>query len=223
MPSVRSRFLWDNGVALTEAWRVYAGDADRALLDRYPGLVGLLDAKSEAISNSNSIPEFFSSLSGIGAEWRERRQLEIRLKEELLDTLFNGDLVVTGYRELPSTSAAPVTILPDDIEFAEVDWPNSRLSFDGKRFGNIRVTDEFALIDAGLPKRQIGRQGSGAAIKAAIEVLASDPKFQGMPRKEACQLIREQLGRPKEYENGLSDINLSKYIVRKFGPKAISD
>lgn len=211
------------GVTLSEAWRRFADPSAIAQLDQFPGYLGSLNAKILAAGSTMSPMALIAATHETTIEGSEHRQLEIELKEELLDRLFNGDFAVTAYRELPSTSASPILIAPDDIQFAEPDWEESRLSFHGKTFGRVRVTEKSAPTNMPLAKRQAGRTGLRAAIQGAIDRLAiSNPEIETLPRKQGCQLIRIELGVPDQFNKGLSDINLSKYIVRKFPPNKIS-
>jgi len=206
---------------LADAWRQFANAADREKLDNYPGLINSLSSKFGELAKSGLSADFAASISNVSAEWTEQNQLLQRLKDDLLDLAFNGELAVTGYRELPSTSAAPVEILPADFDYAQADWDNSKIIANGKTYGRVRVTDEAALPSAQSPTRRTGRQGSAQAIRNAVDKLASEPGFCELHRAKACQKVREALGVQHNTGNGLSDINLSKYIVRKCGSKSI--
>lgn len=221
MASTRSRQLWHHGTPLADAWRQFADATDREKLDGYPGFLNSLSSKFGELAKTGLSAEFASSIPNVSAEWTEQNQLMQRLKDDLLDLAFNGQLTVTGYRELPSTSAAPVEIAPADFDYAEADWENSKIIANGKTYGRVRVTDEAALPPTQLPTRRTGRQGSVQAIRNAVDKLASEPGFCELHRAEACQKVREALGVQHSTGNGLSDINLSKYIVRKCGSNSI--
>lgn len=222
MPSDLSRQLWNIGVPLSEAWRRFADPSAIARLDQFPGLLNSFNAKITAAGSAKSLMVLIDTTNETIAEVGGHWQLQIELQEELLDRLFNGDLAVTAYRESPSTSASAILIAPDDIEFAEPDWEKSRISFDGKTFGRVRVTDKTAMTNTLMANRQSGRKGSREAIQGAVDRLAINrPEIRTLLRKEACQLIRVELHMPDQFKRGLSDINLSKYLVRKFGPNTI--
>lgn len=221
MASARSRQLWHHGTPLADAWRQFADATNREKLDSYPGFINSLSSKFGELAKTGLSADFAGSISNVSTEWIERNQLVQRLKDDLLDLAFNGELTLTGYREMPSTSAAPVEIAPADFEYAEADWENSKIIANGKTYGRVRVTNEAALPAAQLPKRRTGRQGSAQAIRNALDKLASEPGFCELHRAEACQKVREALGVKHNTGNGLSDINLSKYIVRKCDSKSI--
>ena len=221
MASNRSRQLWNHGTPLADAWRRFADAADREKLDNYPGLINSLSSQFEELAKSGLSSKFATSISNVSAEWAEQNQLRQRLKDDLLDLAFNGELTVTGYRESPSTSAAPVEILSADFDYAEADWENSKIIANGKTYGRVRVTDGAELPSVQLPTRRTGRQGSAQAIRSAVDRLASEPGFCELHRAEACQKVREALGVQHNTGNGLSDINLAKYIVRKCGSKSV--
>ena len=166
----------------------------------------------------------FNCFSKIGDALLQKRKMEESLKEELLDRLYNGDLTATAYREAPSTSASPVNLPADDFESAEADWENARLFINGKTFGRVRITDEYAAEPAKLPKSRRGRPGSTAVIDAAIDrLIAKGVDISGMPRATAAQSIREELRIKHKSGDGFSDINLSKRITVKCGIKAYSE
>jgi hypothetical protein len=194
------------------------------------GLDKLLEysAAANTISDKMTVPErlvgAINCLSKIGDALLQKRKLEESLKEELLDRIYNGDLTATAYREAPSTSASPVNLPADDFESAEADWENARLFINGKTFGRVRITDEYATEPAKVPKSRRGRPGSTAAIDTAIDrLIAKGVDISGMPRATAAQLIREELNIRHKSGDGFSDGNLSKRITAKCGIKAYSE
>ena len=222
MASNRSRLLWQNGVSLATAWRVFADPAESARLDMEFDHNSAKNSISGQKSRTAIAARVFDALFAIHAANVQMRELSDSLKEDLLERLFNGDLTATAYREQPSTSASPIELAPDDFEFADADWENARLFVNGKTYGRVRVIDERDMGDAELPNPRRGRPGSTAAIDAAINAMLSRRiDLQAMYRSEACQLIRVELGVPEKRGNGLSDINLSKRIVVKCGIKAV--
>lgn len=224
MASARSLALWQSGISLSDAWRKFADPTELARLDKPLEY----SAAANTISDKRALPEglkgAISCISKIGDALVQKRNLEESLKDELLDRLFNADLTATAYREAPSTSASPVNLSANDFEFAEADWKNARLFINGKTFGRVRITDQYATEPAIMPKSRRGRPGSTAVIDAAIDrLIARGVDISGMPRATAAQLIREELNIKHKSGDGFSDINLSKRITAKCGIKAYSE
>jgi hypothetical protein len=96
------------------------------------------------------------------------------------------------------------------FEHAKPDWRGNRLIARGCQYTEIRIISPSASFNNGT-----GRKGSSETIRAAIAALQGDGvDLCGMARKSACEAIRRKIG--KEFPNkgsGLSDINLSKYIL----------
>jgi hypothetical protein len=162
------------------------------------------------------------TLSARKAKYEKQEEL----KSELLESLFNVELIATGFREAPSSSSAPVAISADAFDDTNfyVDWDKGLIHVHGKRFGRVRITDPNIPLPTHAALRP-GRPGSNAAIVKAIDALIADrsiPPFCDMDRKRACEMIRAHLGKAHFRGNGLSDENLGKYIVRKCGKKHIS-
>ncbi|WP_174286290.1 hypothetical protein [uncultured Sphingomonas sp.] len=224
MPSAISRLIWDNGVPLSDAWRHFADPAIIADLEQSPGFIGTIAAEMTDLKAEPNLSSIVEVATKASAALSRKHEIESDLKDELLDSLFNGELTATGYREAPSTSPAPVVIAAADFDDAEPNWTASHLSVNGKRYGRVRITDERKPIVSTKPVRPMGRPGSGNAIMAAIDNLIADgTDFQNIPRSIACELIREKLGQPRRTGNGLTDINLAKYLVLKTGRKSISE
>jgi len=221
MASDRSRALWQKGIWLSDAWRDFADQEQLTLLDTPMQF----DAAKKAISGKTTVPEFIAgtidSIAAFYAPYREKRQLEAALKEQLLETLYNADLIATAYREAPTTSDSPVSLSADDFANAKADWLDSRLFLNGKTFGRVRITDPHANNLEELPKPIRGRIGSRIAIDDAIDrLIVKGIDFQAIRRTEGCKLICQELGIVPKDGDGFSNINLSKRIVSKCGIKA---
>lgn len=221
MPSDRSRALWQRGIWLSDAWREFANQEQLKLLDTPMQF----DAAKKAISGKTTMPEFIAgtvdSIAAFYAPYRQKHELEAALKEQLLETLYNADLIATAYREAPTTSDSPVSLSADDFKNAKADWLDSRLFFNGKTFGRVRITDAYASDPEELPQSTRGRIGSRIAIDDAIDrLIAKGIDFQAIRRTEGCKLICLELGIVPKDGNGFSNINLSKRIVAKCGLKA---
>lgn len=222
MVSNRSRALWQNGIPLNEAWRIFAEPGELKRFDQPIDYKAIRSGVAGDKSNPSIISGVFQTISSIVAANGQKRGLEEGLKEELLDSLFNGDLIATAYRERPSTSASPIVLTAGDFEYADADWENARLFVNGKTYGRVRIIDEYQVGESELPKPRRGRPGSRAAIDATIDALIDRGiDLCASHRSYACKLIRDEIGVTEIPGNGLSDINLSKRIVVKCGIKAI--
>ncbi|OYX39680.1 MAG: hypothetical protein B7Y98_04725 [Sphingomonas sp. 32-62-10] len=153
---------------------------------------------------------------------QRRRDNEIRLQDDLLELLFNGQLIATGFVRSINPRPKPVIIEPDTFDGdANVDWRNSIISNLGVTYENVRVSDLETVV--ARPQKRIGRPGSGDAINTAIDALMnSDPEFCTGNRKIASEKIRNYLGNQATDQSGLSDINLAKYIRRKCPKRVIT-
>lgn len=221
MASARSLALWRSGISLSEAWRIFADPTELARLDKPLEYSATEDTISDKMVLSEHLAVAINCIAKFSDALMQRRKLEESLKQELLERLFNADLTATAYREAPSTSASPVNLLANDFEFAEADWENAKVFINGKTFGRVRITDEYAAELATVPKPRRGRPGSTAVIDAAIDMLiAKGVDISGMPRATGAQLIREELHIVPKAGDGFSDINLSKRITAKCGIKA---
>lgn len=214
----RSKAVWQNGVELSEAWLRF-GPPDLAAA--YRALPRFLDSFAKQASIS-TLTDFFNAIQlGVAAR-AETQEIEEKLKNYLLDELFNNQLVATGYRQFPSTSPGPVTIDPEAFNEAEPAWNADTIRVHGKVYGRVRITDVAALTDIPIPKSRKGRQGSATTIRAAIDrIMSCNADFCKIERKKACELIRQELNKEPQKGDGLSDQNLSKYIVDKCDTRQI--
>lgn len=152
---------------------------------------------------------------------QKRKKAADGLKDELLDRLFNADLLAFGYRLTPSRSSMPVQISPDFFDHASADWNNDEAEFNGKRFGHIRIIDPQSPAFSNKPRT--GRPGSTSAIDEAVkQAIRSIPNFCNLPRKTACDEIRKIIGAPEIKGNGLGNENLAKHIVANCGSRRIT-
>lgn len=214
MPSNRAKELWNSGIPLNRAWLEFAQPKLRFEFDSSPDLLQSL----AAISETEIRHGFLSSLAQTTKNAHRRGQLEIEMKEHLLEELFNAQLLATGYRSAPSRSQAPVLIDPEKFEHGDPDWKDETFEAHGITYCRIRVTHPANCQPA--PARD---KGSREAIDAAIDYLKSvNPGFCKLKRKIACEEIRQFLGSDEIAGNGLSDVNLSKAIVSKCGKRRIS-
>ena len=221
MASARSLALWQSGVSLSEAWRDFANPTELARLDAPLKHSVLANDNLDKLTLQERLAGAFNYVSKFGNTLIQKRNFEELLKEKLLDRLYNAELTATAYREAPTTSASPVNLPADDFQFAKADWENARLFINGKTFGRVRITDEYATEPAKLPKSRRGRPGSTAVIDAAIDrLIAKGVDISGMPRATAAQLIREDLNIKHKSGDGFSDGNLAKRITARCGIKA---
>lgn len=213
MGSKRAKELWQSGVPLARAWLAFAPAALRSEFEQVPGHLSALAHALEP-NDDRTLAERFSAVAQSNAG---RLRLENAMKHEVLTDLFNGVLVATAYREAPSRSHAPVLIDPDTFGTHDPDWEVEALLAHGIRYGRVRISANSE------PARASSRaKGSVDAIDRAIDQLMIEkPNFCELPRKAACQEIREFLVSNHIGGNGLSDQNLAKAIVRKCGPRRI--
>lgn len=212
MPSKQAKEMWENGIGLRNAWFAFAPSELRDQFEQIPSFAeGLAKAELEEL-----LGDRFMAVARAWASTSERPKLESRMKEALVTDLFNAELVATAYRQLPSRSQSPVCIDPLKFDLHDPDWESETFEADGIRYIRVRVSKPI-LSRAGSPAK-----GSRQLIDDTIDgLLNSDPGFCQLPRKVACEAIRNSIGAERNSGNGLSDKNLEKAILRKCGPKAI--
>ena len=213
MPSSRTRQIWDSGFALNDAWYELASDEEQQAHDALPGFLDMQPTENDGAG-------LLTFLTSASEAVLSKRKNEDRLKDDLLESLFNNDFIATGYVRSSAPRPKPIIIPASTFAGNEaVDWKKSTISNLGVIYENVRIAD-FDPVAAKQSKR-IGRPGSGDAINAAIDKLMNcDPKFCADNRNVACAKIRKHLGQQSTNQNGFSDINLAKYIRRKC-PKRI--
>ena len=225
----KSRIIWDHGVPLDEAWIHFSSEAERLLLENGPsGLQVANDRISRmALSPPDSLVPFVKGVSeaiqaGFAAT-RTKQETEDSLKESLLERILNNELVATGYRERPTRSTIPVVIDAEIFESVKPEWEKSWLSEFGLTYNRVRVTNLATIELVPIKTRSVGRPGSGEAIAAAITVLIrNETGFCDLDRKVACEKIRDHLGGTPIRGSGLSNQNLSKYILQACPQKRVS-
>ena len=152
----------------------------------------------------------------------ERTKFTNELQEELLDKLFNSDLLAFGYRQKLSESRGPVQIEPNFFEYPEIDWDGNTAEFNDRKYLTIRIANPKDLMAHQKPKT--GRPTSGPVINAAINrLIKSNIEFCNLARSIACEEIRKSIGQQSKRGNGLSDKNLEKYILKNCGRRRISN
>ncbi len=143
-----------------------------------------------------------------------------QLKYNLLDALYNSDLLAFGYRSSPSKSSNPVKIDPIFFDNPKIVWDKNSAEFNGKSYISIRIFAQNSLPQDKMA--QTGRPSSAKAINSAIkDLIQHNLHFCDQPRKVACDQIRQKIGRQLKNGNGLSDKNLSKYIIANCGTRKI--
>lgn len=214
----QNRKLWDGATPLGDAWLSFASDETRQRLANCPSALETLKYSSPKAQN---IWEWFSAISEASQFSLDRLHIEKVMKDALLIDLFNGNLNAVGYCILPSRSSIPRAISADFFQFAKIGWDDNSAEYEGKRYVKIRVFDPDADDGISIPRK--GRPGSGSVILAVIAELMAHPDFSfcNLPRKAACEMIRQKIGHDEVSGNGLSDKNLSKHIVAQCESRAI--
>lgn len=214
MPSEYAKQCWIMGVPLSEAWTEFAPPE---LADNFAQLPNFSEAMIAGF-NPEKPETAFSSIGNALKAKTERDRLEFEMREYLLTSLFNGELIAVGYRETPTRSQSPVRIANESFDTNAPNWRDETFFAHGIRFGRIRICDPGAL-----PPQKSKIRGSRIAIDQAIDgLMKSNSEFCNLHRQEAAKLVRAHLGIEEKPGNGLSDQNLAKAIVRKCGPKGIS-
>jgi hypothetical protein len=217
--ALSNRQLWSAGIFIGYAWLELAADHERACYSELEKRGGILAAVNAA--KPITPVELSKVISAAANNDRERRHLAEQLQESLLDRLFNGELHAYGYRIAPSRSGQPTRIAAELFEDPKLDWEESRLAARGLEFEDIKVLDPERMPNNVI--RRKGRIGSSATIREAIKRLKnSNVDLCCMPRKEACNAVRREIGKISEIGLGLSNQNISKYIL-EFCPKRSLD
>lgn len=218
----RNKLIWDKAIPLSEAWRKFASAEMLRELDELPSGLDTLKETAAQHKPDDPRPTLFEAVELLVSNPLKssvaRATKIAELQELLLDELFNKNLVALGYRELPSTSAAPVEIASDFFDTPVIKWKQETVTAYGKRYGRVRVYGPYELaIDK---KRHMGRPSSAQKIETAIKLaMKSDIDFCSLPRKIACEKIRQLIGENVIAGDGLSDKNLSKYILIYCSPR----
>lgn len=205
MANLTNRQLWEMGVPLNSAWLEFASPQDRQRYSKFPTFAEFSERMPAA-----GLKEFAAHALSGSRQLLERYELEADLREHLLELLFNDELQALAFRTAPSTSRSPVRIAPDIFETNDPDWPSESLKARGLEYAEIRIV---------APDRKgevrTGRKGSAMAIRNAIAHLQnSGVDICAVNRKTACQHIRDELKAGNIKGSGLSDQNLSKYILK---------
>lgn len=210
MANPTNRQLWELAVRLNSAWLEFASaDAKR----RYSELPSILGKQANAANVQSGLGLANLLASSLG-QWTQRAELESELREQLLIELFNDELHAYAYRVSPSRSRSPVRIAAELFDVHDPDWQSETLLARGIEYAEIRIVDPIRI--AGFQRRRTGRKGSAQAIRDAIAALQSEGfDLCGIPRKVACDAIREKIGNSYAKGSGFSNVNLSKYILEK--------
>lgn len=214
MASNKAKEFWKKGVPIGRAWETFASKALSSKLEQSQTF-------TEAIGTNSILTDLLGLGKAITASLNTaqyKRNIEKEIKDYLLDQLFNDQLVATGNREAPSAGRVPVIIYPSKFEYDDPDWDHHTLTVHGYRYGQIRISNHNPIsndIDA-RPKGAID-----AIDRAIVELTNYESEFCDLPRKIACNKVRNCLGYENKTGNGLSDENISKRIVQKCGSKRI--
>lgn len=212
-----NRQIWENAVPLSKAWISFAADADRAALGDTPDFLTKLTSDAAAVTAWANLAD--AGMAAVKSQ-QQRTEIQERMRDELLDSLFAGHLVALGFRELPTRSSAPGHIERDFFDDPYISWGNDTADAYGMRYNRVRIYAPGALPPDARPK--IGRPSSKEHIlKAISELKDANPEFCSLPRKQACKAIWDHIDVRHVSGDGLSDKNLEKYILEICGPRRI--
>ncbi len=211
----QASMLYERGEPLRDAWLTFADDELRSRLSAQAGAIQAF--------NKGAKDSFSSGLMALAEAMQRRLALEEQMRSDLLDDLFNEQLIATGYQRSAKTARWPTIIGSIAFDDGEPDWKAETITWRGQLFASVRITDP-ALILAQSPSKRKGRPGSGKAINEAIErVMASNRNFCELNRANACQLILDEIGIKAVPGNGLSAKSLERYIRHKCGNRTITN
>lgn len=216
MGSNSAKSLWEAGTFLCDAWLQFAPPSER---ERYYNLsqpLHELESRKDEFAKGG-----LSVFKAIGSAFKahsEKTNFICELYSELLDNLYNKNLIAFGYRERPSTSSGPIHISEEIFFDPDIDWKGNRVTAHGKSYGRVRIFDPYADQPSvgKLPHR--GRIGSANSIRSIIGELSKKRGFCDLSRKEQFNLIRKHAGYEVTSRGGFSNENLGKYIIQ-FCPK----
>ncbi len=201
MANPGNREIWENGVALDDAWLEFSDPDDKRRYWERPTLETFNE--QVAATNMQSGGDILKMVSTGIQQWSDNGQFQKKMQELLLDELFNGQLHAYGYRITPSRSRTPVRIAAELFECPKVDWKRNLIVSRGGTYAEINVVDPLAI--AGWRKPRHGPKGSGDAIRGAIVAIQNRGiNLSDMPRKAAFDLIRQEIGGPQSKGSGLS-------------------
>ena len=222
MASERSRQLWDAGVILSEAWTAFAVPDEVGAFENAPDIWQSLIQQAPLMAEGKK--GFFALLQDAVSASRAKDDLRERLRDDLLDALYNNDLDAYGYRTAPSVGRSPVRILADVFYDCWTDWDANSVAGLGARYEQVRIVDPKRLT--GHPALNPPERGSRIAIESAIRAVAANPEFLAKDRLPQCDAVRSYLaGTGFDIDgnrNGLSDQNIAKLIVKVIGRRRIS-
>lgn len=224
--------LWKHGTLLSNAWVKFAHPDT---LKRWQE-VSAQSASESFVKAAETAPieraNFFESLAatiGPAAEIA-RAQSEVRktMQAALVGYIKKGLVFAYGF-EPPRTLASVPVSLPVSVWSGEIDWTQSRLSYSGLNFEQVRLVP-FRVRDGLLqrpapikqtPAQKVGRPGVGPEIEAACRALIEAGKVDvTKSAKSHFAAIRQAL---RQHEEGLSvppqhisDKTLSRYFTPFF-------
>lgn len=218
MASIKSKFLWENGIRLQDAWKAFAPDR---ILQKLNSTPSFFDVFSNAKKAGNWI-ELLETFNSAFEASQLGKQLENEAKEHLLIELFNDQLMATGYQELPRRGQKPVRIDPDAFDLNEPDWEFETIEALGLKHNRLRITDHFKF------KSQVAANSKASGTKLEIENAIGQLLAEGidpvkLPHKTSYNLILAKLNAEYIPGNGLSPANVAKAIVRQCGKKAFNN
>lgn len=216
MSSNSAKSLWEAGTFLCDAWMQFASPSERERYESLPRPLEELESRQNEFAKDGL--SILNAIRSVANAYSERANIVQFLQDELLDNLYNRNLIAYGYREYPSTSPGPIQISDEIFYYPDIGWKDNRVTANGKSYGRVRIFDPYAdqRPVGKLPRR--GRIGSANSIRDIIGKLSKQQGFCDLSRKEQFNLIRKQAGFEIVRRGGFSNENLGKYIIQ-FCPK----
>lgn len=211
---------WRAALPLVDAWEHFASPNDKANLASAPNFNSSLSGglAQAAASTAPVLLNLLKPLMAANAAEQARNDIIEGMRESLLDALFNNQLIAFGYRKRPSRSTYPIKIDPDFFDGVDIHWNNSSAENFRLLYVDIRISQNIIPSSAS----STSRKGSLDAINTVImELIIEYSDFCDLPRKKACELIRQKLNRIHVKGDGLSDQHLSKLIFKICPGRAI--
>lgn len=173
--------LWDAGVPLSKAWRIFAEPSHKAqwaALSKRSATQALAEGAELATQSEGSLAEKLSAaLAGPQEILTQRAELQKLMRSKLLVDIANGQLHGVGFEPPRTLDDAPV-LIPSELWKGRCDWDQNKLCAHSLELIEVRLLTT-AMRDEALDQRPpgatsgkvVGRPPIGRDVKAAIAFL----------------------------------------------------